>query len=728
MAETENGSEYGTEALETGVVLQSYEIQAILGKGGFGITYLAMDRNLKQQVALKEYFPHEVATRLENNSVAARSESVQAHFDWGKSRFLLEAQILAQFKHPNIVRVLTLFEDNNTAYMAMDFERGRSLADILEDSQVLDETALKAITLPLLSGLESLHAQGFIHRDIKPENIVIREDGSPVLIDFGSARNAMGQRSKALTTLLTPGYSPLEQYYSTSDDQGPWTDIYAFGGVLYRSITGNTPPESALRTSSALSGRNDPLVAAVTSGLGRYSRHFLEAVDLALRVLEKDRPQSVEQWRAMLFPSEDAALPEPKGLAPVVPVHKDRERPSEASYRKTEPLLLYVDDAMQQRIQQVASSGELPGSFENVLVLADDVEHVRSDCAKLAAAGCNGFKAFARGRQGLRYMKEHKVDLIICDASLRDMAGLSFLHHVGKLRPMIPVLLIAHSAERGYVLDAISLGAAGFLKRPIDDDDMQRQLLQLWQVGSFYGVEMKRMGQAHRLLAEGKLREARESFMAVTSIVEEPQDYYDTGFEELLGNQFGRAMVDFKRAAKILLLAIEAHKGLAEAATRSGDTKRSKGFSVRAARHLALYTRLEETKQLFVTIMRNKSHIPNPYNTLGVALRKLGDFTGASKAYAKALELSPDDPYVHYNMARVLASNLEHDQAVEQVSMALAAKPNFDAARQLYRVITGLGWQGNGSTPPESEAEEEAIATAPRAGNTVRGPEPLLDD
>ena len=225
-------SEYGKEALETGVVLQPYEIQAVLGVGGFGITYLAKDRNLKQLIALKEYFPNEVARRLPDNRVVVRAEGMKKHFDWGKSRFLLEAQILAQFRHPNIVRVLTLFEANETAYMAMDFEKGRNLAEILDQRRTLEERELKAIVLPLLSGLEELHGQGFIHRDIKPENIVIRDDGTPVLIDFGAARNAMGNRSRALTTLLTPGYSPLEQYYSTADDQGPWTDIYAFGGVF----------------------------------------------------------------------------------------------------------------------------------------------------------------------------------------------------------------------------------------------------------------------------------------------------------------------------------------------------------------------------------------------------------------------------------------------------------------------------------------------------------------
>lgn len=707
-------TDYGNEALESGVVLQAYQIQAILGKGGFGITYLALDRNLKQQVALKEFFPNEVAVRLRDNSVAPRSENVKMHYDWGKSRFLLEAQILAQFRHPNIVRVLTLFEANNTAYMAMDLERGRSLAEILDEHQVLEEAELRALLGPLLSGLEALHGQGFIHRDIKPENILVREDGSPVLIDFGSARNALGNRSQGLTTLLTPGYSPLEQYYSTSDDQGPWTDIYAFGGVLYRAISGDTPPESALRTSSALSGQNDPLTPAVTVGLGRYSRQFLEAVDKALQVLEKDRPQSVEEWRSMLFadPSPSPVFSPRK----VVPEGRESEAPAP---RKTEPFLLYINDDTRAQLQQNVLHGERAGVYEHVLVVADSMEHVRDDCAKLAAAGSGGFKALARGRQALRYLRENSVDLVLCDASLRDMAGLSFLHHMGQRHRLVPVLLTAHAAERGYVLDAVSLGAAGFLKRPISEDDMQRQLLQIWQITHFYGVEQTRLEQGRRLFSEHKHDEALEIWESVTNIVEEAREYYDSGFEALLENQFGQAMVAFKRGAKIAVLVMEAQMGQGQVHAAQGREKKAKACNLRAARGVARLRRLEETKQLFVSILKNKHHIPNPYNTLGVALRKQGDYAGAAHAYEKALQAAPEDARVHYNMARVLASNLEHDLAVERLEKALDLAPDLEAAKQLYKMISGANWEQENDGP---------LRPLVRTQRRESGPLSLLDE
>lgn len=713
------GTDFGTEALETGVLLQSYEIQAILGKGGFGITYLALDRNLKQQVALKEFFPHEVAQRLPDLRVVPRSQAMAATFDWGKSRFLLEAQILAQFRHPNIVRVLTLFEAHNTAYMAMDLERGRNLAEILDQSNVLEEGALQAITLPLLSGLEALHQQGFLHRDIKPENIVIRDDGSPVLIDFGSARNAMGRRSRALTTLLTPGYSPLEQYYSTNDDQGPWTDIYALAGVLYRCLSGNTPPESALRTSSALSGNNDPLVPAVVAGLGRYSRRFLEAVDKGLRVLEKDRPQSVAEWRALLFP-DGTPIPEPKplpGLPPPLPLDR---RPAVTTRSEGEPRLLYVDEDLQRRMRENALDQERPGHFRQVLVLAAEKEQARADCALLAAAGLGGFRALARGRQGLLFMEQHPVDLVLCDVALRDMAGLSFLHHAGRQQPLVPVVLLAHAAERGFVLEAVALGVAGFMKRPVTEQAMQRLLLQLWQVQQFYGQEQRRLAKARRMLAEARLQEALESAKAVAEIVEEPQDYYDSGFRALLDNQFGRAMVAFKRGAKILLLAAQGRQVQGEVLRALGREREAKGCDLRAARSLARLERLEETRQLFVNIVRNKSHIPNPFNTLGVALRRQEDYAGALGAYDKALELTPDDPHVHYNRARALVSNLEHDAALAETGTALTLKPSLRPAQQLYKMITGAGWPG----------AEEGPELEPGISLTRRGAEAeaLLDD
>ena len=167
-----------------------------------------------------------------NFSVNPVSEGLTDQYQWGLDRFIFEAQTLSNFKHPNIVSILSVSEDNNTAYMVMEYEEGVSLKEKLGRRKKLEENELVKTILPILDGLEMVHKSGFIHRDIKPGNIYIRKDGSPVLLDFGSARHALGEKTKTLTSLFTSGYAPFEQYFSKSDEQGEWTDIYGLGATL----------------------------------------------------------------------------------------------------------------------------------------------------------------------------------------------------------------------------------------------------------------------------------------------------------------------------------------------------------------------------------------------------------------------------------------------------------------------------------------------------------------
>ena len=293
-------------ALPIDYQLGDYQIQRLLGDGGFGITYLAIDMRLNSKVALKEYFPNELAIRENNRNVYPKSQRDSQDFAWGLQRFLEEAQTLAKFKHLNIVRVLRFFETNHTAYIVMEYEQGESLASALEDGNTATESELLTIMRPLLDGLATIHQAGVLHRDIKPANIYLRhKDNSPVLLDFGSARYDVGSRSRSVTSIVTPGYAPLEQY-ETKGHQGAWTDIYALGAVMYRAIGGERPVEATERTGAILRGKPDPLTPAVEIGRGHYSPHLLEAIDWALKVNEDDRPSSVEAWRAKLL-----AMPAP---------------------------------------------------------------------------------------------------------------------------------------------------------------------------------------------------------------------------------------------------------------------------------------------------------------------------------------------------------------------------------------------------------------------------------
>ncbi len=290
-------------ALADGYQLHWYEIDSILGQGGFGITYLARDTNLDQLVAIKEFLPSDLAVRTQDSAVHPLSGGHTDTYGWGLNRFLTEARTLAKFRHPNIVRVMSVFEANNTAYMVMEYERGESFENLLKFKQISGEAALKKILLELLEGLELVHDAGFIHRDIKPSNVYLREDGVPVLLDFGSARLALGVETRTLTSLVSPGYAPFEQYNATreSDKQGPWTDIYALGATMYRAVTGHGPTEAAARANVLLDEQRDPFEPCSQMELAGYSREFLHAIDRALAFAPGERPQSVASWRQLVM-------------------------------------------------------------------------------------------------------------------------------------------------------------------------------------------------------------------------------------------------------------------------------------------------------------------------------------------------------------------------------------------------------------------------------------------
>ena len=287
-------------ALPRGYALHEYRIESVLGAGGFGLTYLATDSNLNLKVALKEYLPGDFAARGGDSTVQPKSDDAQEPFVWGLQRFMSEAKTLASFRHPNIVRVMRFFEANCTGYMVMEFVEGQSLPDWIGPRRPLPQQALLALAGPLLDGLDVIHRANYLHRDIKPANIFMREDGSPVLLDFGSARELKGGKQE-LTAVVSPGYAPLEQYH-TQGRQGPWSDLYAFGGVLYWMLTGNKPVEAAARV------RQDIMEPATKAAEGRgYSPEFLAAIDWALKPNDEERPRSVAEFKHRLSGAQPAS-------------------------------------------------------------------------------------------------------------------------------------------------------------------------------------------------------------------------------------------------------------------------------------------------------------------------------------------------------------------------------------------------------------------------------------
>ena len=287
------------QALPPGFRLGNYRVVRVLGAGGFGVTYLCEHGGLGVTVAVKEYLPNDIAVRS-GDAVAPKSAADREGYRWGLSRFLDEARLLARFEHRNVVRVRDFFEANGTAYIVMDYEDGEPLDSVLERTGTLTEAQIKRLLLPIVAGLRQMHTAGFLHRDVKPANIFIRRsDESPVLLDFGSARQALGRLSRSVTAIASSGYSPPEQYESGSE-QGPWTDIYALSALCYRAVTGMAPMEATRRQSRLLRGEDDPLPRLADIARGRCSQAFLAAVDRGLRVVEGERQGSLDEWWAEL--------------------------------------------------------------------------------------------------------------------------------------------------------------------------------------------------------------------------------------------------------------------------------------------------------------------------------------------------------------------------------------------------------------------------------------------
>jgi len=288
------------------VLNNQYLIGCTLGKlGGFGITYLAWDTHLETPVAIKEYLPRELAGRDSNRlTVTAHSRDDNALFREGLELFLKEARTLAKFDHENIVRVRNVLEENGTAYLVMNFYEGTTLAAHLEQKGGrLPEKIALSILLPVLDGLREVHSKGFLHRDIKPQNIYLAKSGTPILLDFGSARMLMGGRARSMTVLMTPGYTPFEQYHRNGH-QGPWTDIYACGATLYQMLTGTVPIEATERAEKDTLQPPERLVSGISPAVSNM-------VMRALAMNREARPSSVVEFMDALIQANRSPLPPP---------------------------------------------------------------------------------------------------------------------------------------------------------------------------------------------------------------------------------------------------------------------------------------------------------------------------------------------------------------------------------------------------------------------------------
>jgi serine/threonine protein kinase len=316
-AEAHDQADEITDELEKGTPLLDgqFTIESFLNAGGFGITYLARD-SLDRTVVVKECFPSTLCRR-KNQSVQPRSRANLKDLRTVIERFALEARSLAKVSHPNIVAVHQVFEDNDTAYMAMDFVRGRDLLEIISsDEEGLSPAQVRMILEKLLGAIGHVHSNDMLHRDISPDNILIRDDGEPVLIDFGAAKEQVTDPKKPLSALrvVKEGYSPQE-FYIAGSEQNPSCDLYSLAASFYHIITGSPPPDSQKRLAAIAVDDDDPYVPCTTLNTG-YDDAFCSAIDKAMSVMARDRIQSAEEWLELI--AEEEVVEEQPAAVPVL--------------------------------------------------------------------------------------------------------------------------------------------------------------------------------------------------------------------------------------------------------------------------------------------------------------------------------------------------------------------------------------------------------------------------
>ncbi len=296
------------EPLPEGTRLENYRILRVLAAGGFSFVYLAHDEN-ETPVAIKEYLPSTLALRVNGAPSPIVPEEHASIFRYGLKCFFEEGRALAHLSHPNVVRVLNFFRANDTVYLVMRYERGRTLQQhIVKRRGAIDEAWIRKTFAELLNGLREVHSNKLLHLDIKPGNVYVRNDGTPLLIDFGAARQTLSSEGTKLPPTFTPGFASPEQH-AKREDLGPWSDVYSVGATIYACFAGEPPPAADQRL------QKDSLVPARRSWSGKYSADLLDTVDWCLRLDHMERPQSVFTLQKALLgekePEHRTATPEP---------------------------------------------------------------------------------------------------------------------------------------------------------------------------------------------------------------------------------------------------------------------------------------------------------------------------------------------------------------------------------------------------------------------------------
>ena len=301
-------SSQANQPLPEGFQLENYRILRLLASGGFSFVYLAHDEN-ETPVAIKEYLPASLALRTGDALTPKVPEEQAAAFRYGMKCFFEEGRALASLGHPNVVRVMNFFRANDTVYLVMRYERGRTLQEHIHARRgALRETWIRNTFAALLNGLREVHTNKLLHLDIKPGNVYLRSDGTPLLIDFGAARQMLSGEAPTLPPMYTPGFASPE-HHADRAKLGPWSDIYSVGATIYACLSASSPPSAEERL------ENDRMLPARKIGKGKYTRELLDTVDWCMRLDHLERPQSGFALQKALLGEKE---PEYRGEAPIL--------------------------------------------------------------------------------------------------------------------------------------------------------------------------------------------------------------------------------------------------------------------------------------------------------------------------------------------------------------------------------------------------------------------------
>ena len=343
-----------------------------------------------------------------------------------------------------------------------------------------------------------------------------------------------------------------------------------------------------------------------------------------------------------------------------------------------------------------------PVRLDVVAVVSGSEENLRRDRQCLKQLKAAMIQQFSSGSEAIDFLGANNVDLLVIDSHLEDMDGFKFvkLLRLNMNLKDTPVVMVTGDGQKDRVLEAIAAGVDGYVLRPYSVETFQRHMLRALKMDRLAEIEHAQLHEGKRLLAAGNYEEAIEAFEELLSEENQAQKYYDMGCKYLVKLKYGQAIIAFKKAVKINDLYAEAYKGLAEAYKGRGDLDNYKTYAQKAAEVFAQFNRMEEVKDLFIEILKYDPDSPNPFNTLGVNLRRAGDLPGALHAYRRALELTPEDENIHFNMSKAYFFMGDEAKAKARVTAALAINSDFAEARRLYLKIFGTPYPVPASAGP----------------------------